>query len=195
MRYTEKQLNFLRTHYPRMTRPELTEAFNKKFSTSIQVKTITSCLKNHNITSGRTGCFKSGHAAWNKGTRGLTKGNSSSFKKGLIPHNLKPIGHERICPKDGYIYIKVGDQCTINGTTSNYMHKHRWTWIQHHGPVPEGKLVSLIDGDPSNLELIDMPLRLLLNQHNVNAQPAELRPVLRSYAKLKRAVFNAERSL
>ena len=49
--------------------------------------------------------FKKGNTPWNKGTKGLSKPNSGSFKQGMLPTRLGPEEHlingERICRKCG----------------------------------------------------------------------------------------------
>jgi len=55
--------------------------------------------------------FKPGHSTYNKGQK-MSKAvydmvKVSMFKKGNEPHNMKYDGHERICAKDGYVYIRI----------------------------------------------------------------------------------------
>jgi hypothetical protein len=198
MKYTEAQLAFLRDNYPKFNRKILTEKFNESFGTDKKLAQIVSCLKNHKINSGRTGYFPKGNKSWNQRTKGVMNPNATSFKKGHVPKNAKPVGSERICTKDGYVLIKVPGTNPYTGHNGRYVHKHRWVWEQHHGPIPKGKLVSLKDGNPlnctlENLELIDRNLLARLNYQKINSNPKELRPVLRTYVKLKNATLQAER--
>lgn len=53
-RYTEKQIEFLRTGYAAMGIPELTRAFNKKFKMNKTDGAIKCAMSNRKITCGRT---------------------------------------------------------------------------------------------------------------------------------------------
>lgn len=52
--YSAEHIAFLRENYPRMTRPELTEAFNQAFGLDKTEGAIKSTIKVHQIKSGRT---------------------------------------------------------------------------------------------------------------------------------------------
>lgn len=77
------------------------------------------------------------------------------FKKGQIPHNHKPIGHERIT-KDGYTEVKVRDG---NEKNKNFELKHRLIWEQNNGPIPEGMNVEFLDGNRENFAIENLVLR------------------------------------
>lgn len=113
------------------------------------------------LEEGKKTRFKKGEKSWNKGTKGLTSGNKGSFKKHRKPHNLKPIGSERV-RKDGYIEIKYKNEY---GAKSNYDLKHRLVWLQCNGPIPKGYVVSFKDGDVANCDIEN--LFLLSKQDNI----------------------------
>lgn len=48
--------------------------------------------------------FKKGNISWNKGTKGLTHANITSFKKGIIAHNKKP-KIEKVCKCGVTFYV------------------------------------------------------------------------------------------
>jgi len=52
--YSPAMLDFLRVNYPKMGKPELTQAFNAEFGTSKTVSNIKTALSNHKIRCGRT---------------------------------------------------------------------------------------------------------------------------------------------
>ena len=52
--YSAEHIAFLRENYPRMTRPELTKAFNQEFGLNKTEGAIKSTIKVHKIKSGRT---------------------------------------------------------------------------------------------------------------------------------------------
>jgi hypothetical protein len=190
VRYTPEQLEFLRTGYATMAIRQLTPAFNEKFGTSKTEGQIKATLCNHRITSGRTGCFEKGRTSWNRGVKGYMGANRTSFKKGRVPPNRKPLETERICKRDGFILIKVAEANPHTGFPTRYKHKHVHVWEQAHGPVPKGQIVSFLDGDKLNCALDNLMLLtrtelLCLNMHNYRETPAELKPSVLALAKLE----------
>ena len=189
-RYTDRQLQFLRDSYPAMSCSNLTVAFNARFSKNKTERQIKNCTGNHRIKSGRTGCFEKANRPWNTGTKGLTGANITSFKKGNIPANRKPLGSERICSKDGYILVKVAERDPHRGFPTRYRHKHIVLWEKQYGKVPAGMIVAFRDGikeniDEDNLMLISRAELLRLNQHNYKETPDELKPSVLALAKLE----------
>ncbi len=78
----------------------------------------------------------------------------SQFKKGREPYNSKPVGYESV-RRDrrgvGYTYIKVEGKRLM-------VPKHRWLWEQAHGEIPEGYVVTFIDGNTSHCVLENLQL-------------------------------------
>ncbi|MBI4621065.1 MAG: HNH endonuclease [Desulfobacterales bacterium] len=187
--YTSEQLRYLRRYYPKNSQRELTELFNQRFIEDKTENQIKSCLGNHKITSGRTGCFEKGNIPWNTGIKGLTTANRTSFKKGNVPQNRKPLWSERIS-KDGYIEMKVPERNPYTGSPTCYKLKHVWIWEQEHGPVPEGYVVAFMDSnnrnfDPENLILLTRNELLHINHHDYKNQPDALKPSVLSLARLE----------
>lgn len=188
--YTAAQLDFLRANYPTMSRRVLTQALNNAFGLDKTVAQIKSAMKNHRITSGRSGRFVRGQVAWNHGEKGYMGPNATSFKKGSIPSNLKPFGAERLCSKDDYILIKIPEHNPYTGCSTRYKHKHVHVWELAHGPVPEGHCIFFRDGDRSNCDIknlitVNRSELLLLNLHKYKSQPDELKPSVLALAKIE----------
>lgn len=118
--YTEEQAAFLEKNYKGRTVPELTDLFNTRFGTRKTWRQIRSFVHNRGIVSGCNTRFRKGHKPWNAETRGqgLTGPNSGSFKKGQVPPNTKPLGHERVDNKDGYVWIKVAEPNPYTGAST-----------------------------------------------------------------------------
>jgi len=193
--YTSEQVNFLKENYKGRSVVELTVLFNSHFGTDKTPRQIKTFVHNRGIVSGRTGRFEKGSQPWNTGTKGATRANVTSFKKGEVPKNLKPLGTERICQKEGFVLIKVPERNPYTGAPTRYKHKHVYVWEQNYGSVPEGKVVAFRDGDklncePENLMLITRAELLHLNQANYKTAPAELKPSLLALAKLKAKTFS-----
>ena len=160
IKFSDEMVAFL-VQNSTVRRNELTALFNKKFGTNISMHSIKAKCLRLGLKTGRTGRIEKGATSWNKGKKGLTKANVTSFKKGNIPHNHKPVGHERITV-DGYIEVKVAEP-------NVFKLKHRITWEQVHGEVPDGCVLVFKNMDKTdccieNLELITRSELVRLNQ-------------------------------
>lgn len=174
--WTTEQKEFLRQHYPSYSQRELQQLFNQHFSLNVQLSQLRACLKNHNITSGRTGCFNKGHAPWNKDLKGVvTGGVQTQFKKGQRPKNYKPVGYERI-DRDGYVLVKVSDTGEWH---QRWRHKHKVVWEAANGPIPKGHVLIFLDRNKlnvtlDNLQLITQSLLARMNQNKLFYPDPEL---------------------
>jgi len=199
--FSDEQNKYLKENYTGRSVAELTDLFNDKFGTYMKKSQIKTAVKNRKLISGRTGCFPKGHKSWNTGTKGLCKPNSGSFKKGSVPANLKPLGSEKICPRDGYVLMKVPEQDPHTGFSTRWKHKQVHVWEQNNGPVPDGFAVLLKDGDrlncddPDNLILVSRAELLRLNKHGYKDTPDELKPSVLVLAKLEVKTFEKTRRL
>ena len=190
--FTEKQIQFIRDNYAGRSGKEMTAIFNNRFGAGMTVQQIKTAVHNRGITSGRSGCFPKGHRPWNYGSKGqgLTGRSKTSFKPGNIPPNRKPLWSERVDSKDGFILIKVPQKDPYRGFPTRYKHKHVYCWEQANGPVPEGMVVSFVDGNNKhwqikNLMLITRAELLQMNKIGYKNAPDEIKPSILALAKLK----------
>ena len=151
---------------------EIQSMMSCKFGFDYTHHQIKGAITRNKLNTGRTGRFEKGHATWNKGTKGLTKANVTSFKKGQKSHNYKPVGSERIT-KDGYCEIKVSD------TGRRWKSKHLVVYEKHHGKVPKGSAVIFLDGDKRNFDIDNLYLvtrskLAMLNKNSLIQKDAEL---------------------
>lgn len=192
MTFEKEHLDFLRKHYPTMSRKELLEAFNSHFEVNLDLNQLGRALKKNKIQSGRTGRFEAGSESWK-----LVKThrpNSGTFRAGSIPANTKPLWTERV-DDEGYIQIKVPLPNPYTKAKTRYMHKHVYVWEQANGPVPEGMVILFKDGNRQNCELDNLTLvskaeRLRLTQLHYREVPEEYRPLLLTVAKLDVKAFS-----
>lgn len=195
--YSQEQLQFLRTMYLTHSLKALTTLFNEKYYLNLTLAQMKGLLSRNSIKSGRTGCFAKGHVPDNKGMKGRPIHPNSAkhlFKKGNVPPNLRELGAERICPKDGYILVKVQEQNPYTKDPTRFKLKHQVVWEQHNGPLPPGHKIRFLDGDKlncdiDNLALISNALNLHLNQHGYNNVPDELKTAMLTLSKLEVAYF------
>lgn len=187
IQYSPEELAFIKANCT-LPRAERYQAYQDKFTRpEISQVNIDSLCKRKGWLTGRTGQFTKGHIPHpNARPAGP---NKTSFKKGNVPANLKPLWSERICTKDGYILMKVPEANPHTGFPTRYKHKHLWIWEQANGPVPEGMVVSFIDGDKmncalENLELLNRGDLAVFNKLGGNALPGEIRNAAKLIAKV-----------
>jgi len=171
--YNAAELTWIETRKT-WPRPILHERFVAEFNRQdVELMHIASLCKRKGWRTGRTGQFPIGSIPPNKGKKMpfCPKRAKTQFKKGQVPKNLKPFGHERICTRDGYVLIKVDMKNPYTGARGYYMAKHKWLWTQEHGPIPKGHVLRCLDGDkthtdPLNWQLITLGQNAALNSKN-----------------------------
>ena len=171
-KWTEEEKSYLKDICFGRSYQEIIGLMSERFDYEFSKTQISSALKRYNLTTGRTGHFEKGFAPWNKGIKGSMKPNKTSFKKGNIPDNHKPIGTERIDNKDGYTKVKVADP-------DIWEFKHKFIYEKHHGKVEKGSVVIFLDGnkknfDINNLKCITKRQLLTLNVNNLITEDIEL---------------------
>lgn len=145
---------------------------------------------------GRATRFQKGRTPFQKGKKieewmspeGIANSVKGRFKKGRPSQNIRPVGSERV-NVDGYIEIKIAEP-------SKWRQKQRVVWEAEHGPVPDGYMVSFIDGNKQNCALSN--LRLITKADNLrrvslNNYPDEVREVIHMRAVLKRHINTQKR--
>lgn len=212
LRYTDEELAFIQS-VSKWARDEAHAAFCQRFRRDdVCLKNFNALCKRKGWFTGRTGCFEKGDKPHNKGVpcpegKGGRHPNSrkTQFGKGHLPHNTHYLGHERIDPKDCYIYISVDESNPHTGYDRRYVLKHKWLWEKANGPVPDGHALKCLDGnrqnvDPANWEPIPRAILPRLAGGNRyhrtlaydDAHP-EVRPTILAVAKLAHAA-RAKRS-
>lgn len=190
--YSASQIEFLRVNCA-MPRKDLAVAFNRAFDLNLTEQAIKGTLARHRISSGRSGCFVKGMTTWNKGLTGYMGANATSFRKGNIPKNHKPIGYERITV-DGFVEVKTQEP-------NVFELKSRLVYQQHFGEIPNGMIVKFIDGDsmnfePSNLTLMTRSELLALNRfYKHKESDSTIKPTLITAARLKSKIHKTLREI
>lgn len=153
MYYTQIQKDFLKEHGA-MPRAELTKLFNATFGTNQTCDALKTTCQRFGIKCASDGRFKKGSVPVNKGTKGFTGANKTSFKTGLVPHNIQEIG-KIVKRKDNkgrmYARIKVAEP-------NVWQMLHVYLWEQHHGAIPKGFCVIFKDKNTENISLENLML-------------------------------------
>lgn len=141
----------------------------------------------------KAGQFQPGQVTWNAGRKGWHAGGRAAqtqFKRGQMPHNHKPVGHERVT-KDGYLERKIAEPKTFSAV-------HVLVWEQVNGPLPAGHIVVFRPGmkttdasaiNAERLELITRAENMRRNSY-LTRYPKEVADVIRLRGALNRKINN-----
>lgn len=136
--------------------------------------------------AGKAYQFKKGQASHNKGMKmpkeTYEKVKHTMFKKGILPHNTKFDGHERL-NKDGYIEVRIA--------LGKYVLKHRHIWEQHNGKIPKGMVLVFKDRNKENLSIDNLELITMgenMTRNSIHRYPPELKSAIKLVSKLKRTI-------
>ena len=171
-RWTKEEKEYISEITPGRHYKEILEMMNDKFEYQFTYEQVKSAIIRFNLKTGFNGRFEKGHVPAIKGTKGMMKPNKTSFKKGNVNRNKKPIGSERVSV-DGYTEIKVAG-------SKRWRLKHRVMYEKYHNVVLNPKqLVIFADGDKSNITkenllLVDNEQLLILNQNGLINENREL---------------------
>ena len=189
--WSDEEKQYLAEITPGRGYKEIQSMMSCKFGFDYTHHQIKGAITRNKLNTGRTGRFEKGRATWNKGTKGLTKANVTSFKKGQKSHNYKPVGSERIT-KDGYCEIKVSD------TGRRWRPKHVLIYEKHHGKVPKGSAVIFLDGDKRNFDIDNLYLvtrsqLAMLNKNSLIQKDAELTKTAINVVDLMKKISTIEK--
>ena len=212
--FTDAMLNELKELYPHTLSAHLAEKFNcsvsaiyyqanrlgvkktKEFIAETSRKHIQDV--NH---SGRRHQFKKGHTTFNKGKKqmeymsreAIQRTKATRFKKGNVPHNHKPIGHERVTV-DGYVEVKVRD----SEKQKNFELKHRLVWEKHNGKIPKGNNIQFKDSNRLNCKIDNLYMisraEQVSKENTIHRYPSELKRAIRLTNKLKKQIKENEQT-
>lgn len=150
---------------------EIADIMNEKFNYTFTKEQIKGAINRYKLNTGLTGRFKEGNIPFNKGTKGICKANSGSFKKGQKAYNHREVGSERINIY-GYTEIKVAEP-------NKWKLKHKFIWEKEYGEIPKGYVILFADRNKrncniENLILISNKQLLIMNRHNLIKNNIEL---------------------
>ena len=189
-KWTDEEKVFLVEYAYGHTIKEITEAFNKRYGTELNLKAIASSMKRFGAKTGNTGRFVKGQVSHNKGKKMppelYEKCKATMFKKGNTPPQYRPVGSERIDAKDGYTLVKVADP-------NKWALKHKIIYEEAYGKVPEDHVVIFLDGnkcnfDLNNLKCISQAENLYLNRYGLRFDDKDLTETAVNMAKLNTAI-------
>ena len=180
-KWSEEEKEYLASIVKGKTYKEIANLMKDKFDYDFTDQQIKGAMNRYNLRTETTGCFRKGSIPWNKGLKGYIGPNKTSFKKGTIPPQYRPVGSERV-NKDGYIEIKVADPRT-------WKLKQRYVYEQYHGEIPKGYYVIFADQDKRNFDIdnliaVSRSEILILNNNKLIYKDKELTKVGVNIAKI-----------
>lgn len=198
-KYPDGMLQYIESIADGKTSEELAQAVNEKYGAgTINARQMQAYKKNHGITTGVVTRFEPGHEPPNKGKKmspeQYERCKATMFKKGDVSANHMDVG-EYSHTTDGYLIRKKQEHGT---------QRERWefvgraVWEEHYGPVPEGKMVTYLDGnkdncDIDNLALIDNEINLTMNRRKLRKTEKELTRIGVKVAELEVATRKAKK--
>lgn len=119
------------------------------------------------------------------------KCKATMFKKGSVPKNHLNI-EEYTHTTDGYLIRKVKETGTQK---ERFEFVHRAVWEKYNGPIPEGKMISFLDGNKDNcnienLFMTDNATNLEMNRQKLRFENPELTVVGEKIARLNVVIRN-----
>lgn len=210
-KYTDEQLDFLREAIPGRSYRQVSELFEERYGFAISRAALCGIRSRLGVYAGvNAGRFRKGVAPANKGKswdeqnisdEARARMLSTTFKKGIVPHNTRELLDEKLDPSGKLWLVKVDPRDAPN-TVRYWVPRSHLNWERANGrPWPEGHKALHLDGDSHN----DDP-------DNVMPVPDDVWPVLNgavagglawhdretaeaavTYARLTRARARAER--
>lgn len=197
-KYPAGMQEYIRSIASGRTTSEIAELVSEKYGIEFSVSQCRAYKKNHDIVTGVDCRFSKGHVPANKGkpmsSEVYEKCSKTMFKKRHVPANHMEVG-ECTHTTDGYLIRKIRED---GNQRERFEFVHRAVWEKHYGPIPEGKMISFLDGDKDNcsienLVMLDNSENLELNRSRLRFENPEHTRVGVSVAKMKVAISRRKR--
>lgn len=153
MTYLKIHEDFLKKHEA-TPRKKLAELFNAKFKVQISIKGLSQKCRKLGLVCPNNGHFKKGSIPANKGKKGLTGANKTSFGPGNVPPSTRKVGTistRKDKNERPYMHIKVAEP-------SKWQMLHVYIWENKHGKIPKGYCVIFKDKNTLNTRLDNLML-------------------------------------
>ena len=190
--YSAEEFAWLKENLPTAPRAVIADRFLERFGREISHSKLDNFVTRHGCRGApNTGCFvpgdpRAGVHTHEQRAAFLKAGKKTRFKKGSVPGNVLPLYSERWShansgdTKRRYLEIKVPGpshkpSLRALGTewAGHWIGKARWVWEQANGPIPEGHVVAVLDGDEANcaLENLECVPRSVIARRNAYHAP------------------------
>lgn len=158
-RYTKEQDEFIRANYKGVSSSDLAKIVNEKLKTNYTTKQMQNFKSSRGLASGYNAKFKKGDIPYTAGKKwddfmskeAQEKALETTFKKGSVPHNHRPVGSENICSQDGYTIVKVKEP-------NVWKFKHRLLWEKHNGKIKKGHNIIFLNQDRTDIRIENLSM-------------------------------------
>ena len=198
--YSPAELRWLERMRPRGPMSAIGPRFRARFGVEINNRALAQTCTRHGIRSGTASCFVRGQTPWNLG-KSMRTSRHTEFRPGNRPHNTRVVGEYR---QDAYgrWLLKVREGGVKGESRRDWESVSRLTWSAHHGPVPTGHVVMILDGDEDacldidNLACVSRAVLARANQDGYAELPPDraLRRAALAAAALRQAAWDAARA-
>ena len=159
-KYTDEQLDWIRSYVPGHTEPEIADAFQREFGISLTRPMVRGLKTNLGVKSGtHGGRFEKGQKSRNKGLKwddylskeAQERSRRTTFKKGNVPHNaFHRLLDEKTDKFGTWVYVRPRDR---KFPANDWISKQRFVWMQHNGrDWPDGCKAVFADHDSTNMD-------------------------------------------
>lgn len=150
--------SFIRENCRGTGHQQMADMIAERFGVHMTKGQIKAYYANHKLSSGLTGYFEKGQEAFNKGKTwdefmspdAQRRCMATSYKKSHVPDSHRNVGDTRV-NADGYRYIKVGEP-------NHWMAYHKYVYKREKGEIPDGYILTFIDGNPLNCDIDNLGL-------------------------------------
>lgn len=138
---TEEQIEWAKERWGTKTARELVVEFNQRFGTNYKKGSFISMFNRRGIK--------------------MSKETYIKFLKKVAHDNSYAVGSEYVNKANGYVFVKVNNipgEKNKNNFRLNWKMKQQFVWEQNYGEIPEGKVVSFLDGNKQNCDIKNLIL-------------------------------------
>jgi hypothetical protein len=145
--YTKAEIHFIERTVPGRSYEETRQLFNERFGTSLTFGQIQRVLHRLGLKNGRVMRFGPDRPSPSKGKKGIIPPGFQKWREsGGKNSNERPVGDE-IINYFGHIMVK---------TTKGWKPRRVVIWEETYGPIPEGHVIILVNGNKSDMSLDNM---------------------------------------
>lgn len=144
-RWTEREINYLKEHYPTTTAREVGKALYRS-ERAVMCKANELGIQSKRKVFNNHGRFKKGNVPWNKGLKGVNGKSSTQWKKGHKTWNIRPIG-------DIWVRTEKGKDYKFTKTERGIERLSHYVYRTNTGEeVPKNYCIRFKDGDSMNCD-------------------------------------------
>lgn len=195
-KYGPEVMQFIQDNAAGRSNEELAEMVKAKFNISFTAENARAFKARHKIRSGIDCRFQTGRIPGNKGKKGTCSPGSEKgwFQKGNKPVNTKKVGTYSHTT-DGYLIRKVKES---GNQWEKWEFVHIAVWEEHNGPVPDGMMITFLDGNKDNCSIENLAavtnnVNLELNRRKLRFENPDLTSAGINLAKLNVEIRRREK--